>query len=515
MHKKIFRNGLMLIVTLMITIGMQSVTFGLTSPILDSLKTYKLVNTYVISNTKSGDSGSLLNTKATIILGTDLNSPYMINPSAYKSSGATITKDANGVYILTKTINSIPPNSSHSINVERTFTTGTIDYNIDKSKVTSNYSKLTNYTNYLKADSGIEVNDARIQAKAKSLTGNIVNPYDKAFAIFKFVNTSMTYNLNSPYANKGALSALTYKQGVCEDYAKLFVALCRASGIPSRTVVGYRNSGLPVINNNINLTNVSHMWAEVYMPSYGWVISEPTVIFNQKGIPDNIFMKYFGKSLNPAEHIAIGYKAGSYDSSVTVSSKYEKITNSKPIIDITSKTMLYTNGVTISPIVTEAEQQKINEATRLTLTASNLQTRDNYNKALIAVNKLQSGVNKTTLETKLVAILKTIEGNEAGSKFPTLLDSPFLTTKDTAKVWNIKLNQAIDKKTATIDNISVKNSKGELIGFNVSCNGDVVSISPIDKYQIGEQYAVYISDKVLSIDGSGIKDGYYFTFEIK
>lgn len=438
---------------------MQSVTFGITSPTLDSLKTYKLVNTYVISNTKNGESGSLLNTKATIILGTDLNSPYMLNTGAYKSSGGTITKDANGVYILTKIINSIAPNSSHSINVERTFKAGTIDYNIDMSQVTSNYSELTNYTNYLKADSGIEVNDARIQAKAKSLTENIVNPYDKSFEIFKFVNTSMTYNLNSQYANKGALSALTYKQGVCEDYAKLFVALCRASGIPSRTVVGFRNSGLPVINNNIDLTNSSHMWAEVYLPGYGWVISEPTVIFNQNGIPDNIFMRYFGKSLNPAEHIATGYKAGSYDSSVTVSSKYDRITNSKPIIGITSTSMLHTNDVTISPIVTAVEQQKINKATSLVLTASNLPTRGNYNKALIAVNDLQSSVNKTALQAKLVILLKTIEDNVAGSKFPELLDSPFLTTKDTTKVWNIKLNQVIDKKTATTDNISVKNSK--------------------------------------------------------
>lgn len=515
MHKKIFKSGLMLIVTLIITIGMQSVTFGITSPILDSLKTYKLVNTYVISNTKNGDSGSLLNTRATIILGTDLNSPYIINVSAFKSSAGTITKDAKGVYTLTKIINSIAPNSSYSINVERTFTTGTIDYNIDKSQVTSDYSKLTNYTNYLKADSGIEVNDVRIQAKAKALTENIVNPYDKSFAIFKFINTSMTYNLSSQYANKGALSALTYKQGVCEDYSKLFVALCRASGIPSRAVAGYRNSGLPVINNNIDLTNVSHMWAEVYLPGYGWVIAEPTVIFNQKEMPDDIFMGYFGKSLNPGEHIATSYIAGSYNSSVTVSSNYDRIANSKPTIGIKSNTKLHINDVTVSPIVTAVEQHKINEANSLTLTAYKLPTTKNYNKALIAVNDLQSSVNKTTLQIKLVSILKTIEDNKTITKFPELLDSPFLTTKDTTKVWNIKLNQVIDKKTATYDNVSVKNSKGELIDFNISCNGDVVSISPINNYQIGEQYLVYISDKVLSIDGTGIKNGYYFTFEIK
>jgi len=556
---KISKIIFMLTITLILTIGITAVTFGATDPTLDLLKKYNLVNTYDISNTKSGDSGNLLNTKATIILGTDLFSSYMINVSDFKASEGTITKDLNGIYTLTDIISSIAPNTSHSITIERTFTTGTIDYNIDKSTITSDYSGLPNYTDYLKADTGVETNNAGIQAKAKILTNGITNTYDKAFAIFRFVNTSMTYNLDPKYANKGALSALTYKQGVCEDYSKLFVALCRASGIPSRTVSGYRN-WQPGDSTSVDLTQLLHMWAEVYFPNYGWTIAEPTVEFSSgAAVSDGELMNYFGKALNPAEHIAVGYD---YKDTTTISSNYERTTISPPILSTTSYATLYvidddlavaTKAVvkaetsklqvdvdSASVLVnalptgenrtaltfrldlvqnaitneTQVEYQKIVNATSLTATVYLLPTMENYNKALDAVSDLKSGGDKTTLLTKLESILKSIQDNIARSKFPSLTDSPFLSTKDTSKKWDIKLSQAIDEKTVTTNNISMKDSKGNSIDFNVYCNGTVMTIIPINKFEIGEQYVVYISEKVLSINGKGIKNGYYFTFEI-
>ena len=618
MNKKISKIVLILSITLILALGRLSVTFGVTIPILDSLKTYRLVTTFEISNVKNGDSGDLLNTKATIMLGSDLDSPYMINVSGFKSSEGIITKDANGVYTLTDIISSTAPNSSHSIIIERTFTTGAINYNIDKSLITSDFTKLSNYRNYLIADTGIEVNDVSIQAKAKSLTENITNPYDKAFAIFRFVNTSINYNTSQQYANKGALSALTYKQGVCEEYSELFVALCRASGIPSRTVSGYRNWGYG-INSIIDLTNVRHMWAEVYLPNYGWTIVEPTVEFSSgAAVSNSALMNYFGKALNPAEHIASGYKAGSYNGEANFSSNYDRTKTSIPSMNTTFNATLSiidseaimkaTNAVenveisklqnsldlaqilvntlpnsidksdlnirlkvvqkiidaatiiknqisaatiavvkaessnlqadldlakilvnalpdgiaktdlnarlnTVQAIIVE-EYQKIISATGLTVTAYLLPTGGNYNKALAAVSELKSSAVKTALQTKLVSILKTIESNKARSKFPTLLDSPFLATEDTRKIWDITLNQAMDEKTVTTNNITMKNSRGQSVDFTVRCKDKVITIIPINKFEIGEQYVVYISNKVLSISGNGFKNGYYYTFEV-
>ncbi|MGV8982948.1 transglutaminase-like domain-containing protein [Clostridium sp.] len=574
---KISRMVLMLTITLILIIGRQATTFGITNPTLDFLKMYKLVDTYTISNTKNGDSGDLLNTKATITLGTDLNSPYITNVSDFKASEGTITKDANGIYVLTTIIDRTAPNTSHSVSIERTFTTGTINYNIDKSKVTSNYSELDNYMDYLKEDEGVEVNNASIQAKAKALTENIANPYDKAFAIFRFVNTNMTYNLDSKFANKGALSALIYKEGVCQDYAQLFVALCRASGIPARTVIGFRNLDDTINKNSIDLTGSGHMWPEIYLPSYGWVITEPTEVFANNGIviktvSDNTLMKYFAKALIPSEHIATSYETGVSFRSAVVTSNYNRGKVSKPTMSTNSNSTLYLLDDAVINTIDTAKSAIENVDNNLTL--------DNYKKAMDLVYKLDNSVTekKSLLEkldiildnlvtknpndenmNKLGKILVTIkkaelqtsnstydsamylmstlsdsyfgkapnrlrdrlsivaakiEDKKANSKFPDLSDFPFLQSKDTAKVWNITFTQSIDAKTVNTSNISMKNSKGKLVDFKASSNGKVISISPINKFELDEQYAVYISNKVLSIKGDCITNGWYFTFKI-
>jgi len=61
---------------------------------------------------------------------------------------------------------------------------------------------------------------------------------------------------------KGAVKTLQKKQGACTEYSDLFVALCRAKGIPARVVKGY-------VSEVVFLPQ--HAWAEVYFKEYGWV----------------------------------------------------------------------------------------------------------------------------------------------------------------------------------------------------------------------------------------------------
>ena len=55
--------------------------------------------------------------------------------------------------------------------------------------------------------------------------------------------------------------------GECGDYSALFTALCRAAGIPARTVVGCRATSCP---------DDWHVWVEFYLPGYGWLPVDPT-----------------------------------------------------------------------------------------------------------------------------------------------------------------------------------------------------------------------------------------------
>ncbi len=58
--------------------------------------------------------------------------------------------------------------------------------------------------------------------------------------------------------------------GVSQDFAHLFIAMCRANGIPARFVSGYLNE-----EENYNTYATMHAWAEALVPGYGWVGYDP------------------------------------------------------------------------------------------------------------------------------------------------------------------------------------------------------------------------------------------------
>ncbi len=150
----------------------------------------------------------------------------------------------------------------------------------------------------------IESDEPELIAKAKELTEGITTDYKKAEAIFAYVNVNMSYDTSSAYANKGALSALESMKGVCEEFATLFVAMCRAVDIPSRVIEGYKiqdeKSGDEVIGTKL----VDHVWGEIYLEEFGWVPVEPTIEYSVGGERKPYFDS-FG-NLKSTDYIAIG-----------------------------------------------------------------------------------------------------------------------------------------------------------------------------------------------------------------
>ncbi len=64
------------------------------------------------------------------------------------------------------------------------------------------------------------------------------------------------------------------RQGVCQDFANLFICLARLLGIPARYRVGYIHTGADY-DNHLQ-SEASHAWAEVYLPWVGWRGFDPT-----------------------------------------------------------------------------------------------------------------------------------------------------------------------------------------------------------------------------------------------
>ncbi|MGI6468401.1 MAG: transglutaminase-like domain-containing protein [Syntrophomonadaceae bacterium] len=158
---------------------------------------------------------------------------------------------------------------------------------------------------FLKPGKKIESNHPAIVAKAKQLTAFTKCELAKVNKIGSFINSHMSYKLDSPHKNKGAISALQNGEGVCEDYAALFVALARASGLPARQVNGFADPKLTGASwssrsQEVSLQGFRHSWAEVYLKDYGWIAVDPTFdIYPQEG-KDNLV------ELSPS-HIAQNY----------------------------------------------------------------------------------------------------------------------------------------------------------------------------------------------------------------
>lgn len=111
---------------------------------------------------------------------------------------------------------------------------------------------------------------------ANSITHRLDNPYTKAKAIFDWISTQQWRPPD--HSRPDALSFLNSKQGDCGGFSNLFVALCRAAGIPARNISGLH----PIAKDSFPLGEMhafnglgSHVWAEFYLPDYGWVQCDP------------------------------------------------------------------------------------------------------------------------------------------------------------------------------------------------------------------------------------------------
>lgn len=82
------------------------------------------------------------------------------------------------------------------------------------------------------------------------------------------------YVSGSTSLNTTPFEVYTSRQGVCQDFANLFVCMARLLGIPARYRMGYIYTGANY-KNKIQ-SDASHAWAEVYLPYVGWRGFDPT-----------------------------------------------------------------------------------------------------------------------------------------------------------------------------------------------------------------------------------------------
>ena len=69
--------------------------------------------------------------------------------------------------------------------------------------------------------------------------------------------------------------ALRSRQGVCQDFAHIMIALVRNAGIPCRYVSGYLCHSSE--NAHPAADGATHAWVEALLPGIGWIGFDPTI----------------------------------------------------------------------------------------------------------------------------------------------------------------------------------------------------------------------------------------------
>jgi transglutaminase-like putative cysteine protease/sugar lactone lactonase YvrE len=122
---------------------------------------------------------------------------------------------------------------------------------------------------YLQNDSKYALQHPVIQRAVKQAVGKERNPYWIARRIYRHIHQRMFYKLSGGW--NVAPRVLSRGNGSCSEYSFVFIAMCRAAGIPARYT-----GALVVRKDDASFDDVFHRWVEVYLPGYGWLPVDPS-----------------------------------------------------------------------------------------------------------------------------------------------------------------------------------------------------------------------------------------------
>ena len=134
---------------------------------------------------------------------------------------------------------------------------------------------------YLSPAEFIDSDHAGVRAKAAAIVGSVSDPVEQARALYRAVRDEIRYDPYIDYTDPEtyrASSVLAKGHGYCVGKASLYVALCRATGIPARL-------GLADVKNHLATPRLLeavgtdlfayHGYVEIKL-GHGWIKATPT-----------------------------------------------------------------------------------------------------------------------------------------------------------------------------------------------------------------------------------------------
>jgi transglutaminase-like putative cysteine protease len=99
---------------------------------------------------------------------------------------------------------------------------------------------------------------------------------ESMLGLCKYIYETFTYMPGVTDIRTPLGDVLKKRQGVCQDFAHLMIALVRCAGLPARYVSGYLETESVRGEDGLVGATASHAWVEVYLPNGMWVGLDPT-----------------------------------------------------------------------------------------------------------------------------------------------------------------------------------------------------------------------------------------------
>ena len=122
---------------------------------------------------------------------------------------------------------------------------------------------------FLADDDKYRLKDPVIQSAVKEAVSRPDNPYWVARDIYDYLHEKMEYKRIGGWDI--APTVLQRGSGSCSEYAFVYIAMCRAAGLPARYVGSVVARG-----EDASFDFVYHRWVEVFLPNHGWVPVDPS-----------------------------------------------------------------------------------------------------------------------------------------------------------------------------------------------------------------------------------------------
>jgi transglutaminase-like putative cysteine protease/sugar lactone lactonase YvrE len=205
-----------------------------------------------------------------IALPRDLASQKLLEPARFDPRPSGVVTDQWGQKAEHFVFENLQAGASASVKMkvhERAFSTHYVIYpekvtELRKIPAAIRHKYLANSPKY-------DLNNPIIKEAVAEALGAERNPYWIARKIYRYVHKHMHYEMVGGW--DVAPKVLERGSGSCSEYSFVYIAMCRAAGLPAR----YAGS-LVVRRDDASYDDVFHRWVEVYLPPYGWIPVDPS-----------------------------------------------------------------------------------------------------------------------------------------------------------------------------------------------------------------------------------------------